>query len=188
MDAASPGERSRAGRGSVVVVPVRVFPVAGPNNYGDTFLAKRASGPHGGIDIFAAEGTPVLAVDEGHLQHSTNKLGGTVAKLLTADGTIYYYAHLSGYAGDPRPVHAGELVAYVGHTGNAANTPPHLHFAEYPPGQGVGPVDPYAELRAAQGLGPGPSPPTPRKRPTDEPNSGSGLVVLLVLYMLSRRG
>lgn len=169
-------------------VPLQVFPVesSGKPNYGDTFNARRAAGPHGGIDIFAPEGTPVLAVDDGTVQHATNKLGGTVARLLTSDGTVYYYAHLSGYVGEPRAVRAGEPIGYVGRTGNAKTTPPHLHFGEYPPGQGVGPVNPYDELRAAQGLAT-----VPRVDPKPgKPARGNvdGMAVLLLLYLLSRRG
>lgn len=172
-------------------MPVRVFPVAssGKPNYSDTFEAPRATGPHGGIDIFAAEGTPVFAVDDGEWKQASNRLGGTVGKLLVADGTEYYYAHLSGYEGPSRNVKAGELVAYVGHTGNAATTPPHLHFGIYPPGHGVPPIDPYDALRASQGTALATSPPSSGKPATRAPRgTGNGLAMLVVLYLLSRRG
>lgn len=133
---------------------IDVFPVAssGKPNFGDTFNAPRVtpSGTrkHEGIDIFATEGTPVFAVVDGNVRFATNKLGGNVAHLTSADGTWYYYAHLSAYEpaeGGQRAVRAGDVIGYVGHTGNAVNTPSHLHFEAHP-GNGVA-VNPFEALK-----------------------------------------
>lgn len=133
---------------------IDVFPVAssGKPNFGDTFNAPRntptGTRKHEGIDIFAAEGTPALAAVDGNVRYSTNTLGGNVAHLTGTDGTWYYYAHLSAYEpaeGTARAVRAGDVIGYVGHTGNAANTPPHLHFETHP-NNGVA-VDPFEALK-----------------------------------------
>lgn len=133
---------------------IRVFPIssAGAPSFADDFGVPGQTGkPHQGIDIFAAEGTPVLAVDDGALRFAEDPMGGHAFYLTTGDGVTYYGAHLSGYQGpSPRRVVAGETIGYVGHTGNAAHTASHLHFEAHPAG---GPaVDPYADLRAAVAL------------------------------------
>jgi murein DD-endopeptidase MepM/ murein hydrolase activator NlpD len=131
---------------------IRVFPVSasGSPSFVDDFgVLGRTGKPHQGIDIFAGEGTPVLAVDDGQVRFALDPLGGNAFYLVAGDGTTYYGAHLSGYVGGaPRAVLAGDVLGYVGHTGNAQGTPSHLHFEVHPAG-GAGAVDPYAELRAA---------------------------------------
>jgi len=86
------------------------------------------------IDIFAKRGTPVLSATEGIvLDVGTNRLGGQVVWVLGPGGQRHYYAHLERY-GDVRAgmrVAAGTHVGYVGNTGNAATTPPHLHYGIY---------------------------------------------------------
>lgn len=133
---------------------IRVFPISlvGRPAFTDDFgVTGRTGKPHQGIDIFADEGTPVLAVDAGALRFAEDPIGGHAFYLTTSDGVTYYGAHLSAYAGSsPRAVGAGDVIAYVGHTGNAATTPSHLHFESHPAGGAA--VDPYAELRAAVGL------------------------------------
>jgi murein DD-endopeptidase MepM/ murein hydrolase activator NlpD len=89
---------------------------------------------HQGIDIFAPSGTPVYAVEDGSVVFGSNTLGGTVATLHAVSGDRYYFAHLSSVEGVDRPVKAGEVIGYVGNTGNAAHTSAHLHFAWYPGG------------------------------------------------------
>ena len=157
------------------------FPVAGRSHYADTWGAAREGGrQHQGTDIFAELGAPVLAVDDGNARKADDPKGGQVLYLQTLDGTRYYYAHLDSYEGSfPRKVRAGELVARVGKTGNAANTAPHLHFEIHPAGAGA--VNPFAELNAVRSATPAaPSTPASSSR-----SSGGALVALLVLFVLS---
>ncbi len=130
---------------------LRVFPVdpAAKPKFSDTWGAAREGGrTHEGTDIFAPEDSPVYAVDDGKVSGASSEIGGLVVHLDTADGTRYYYAHLSGFANAPWPrnVKAGDLIGYVGHTGNAAHTQPHLHFGIYPAGGGA--VNPFEALSA----------------------------------------
>lgn len=131
-----------------------VFPVAGPRSYSDTFGAPRMFGTsyahlHQGTDIFASQGTPLVAVERGVLiKVGTDILGGTKLWLVGASGTRYYYAHLSAFAEgtvENKVVVAGEVVGYVGNSGNAATTPPHVHFEVHPGGGAA--VNPYPLLR-----------------------------------------
>jgi murein DD-endopeptidase MepM/ murein hydrolase activator NlpD len=102
---------------------------------------------HEGIDIFAERLTPVRAVTDGRAVPRRNDLGGNVVWLNTSGGRSYYYAHLERPAVDkPRRVKAGDVLGYVGNTGNAITTPPHLHFGIYRWGRGA--IDPFPELVA----------------------------------------
>jgi murein DD-endopeptidase MepM/ murein hydrolase activator NlpD len=87
----------------------------------------------------AARGTPVVAVYDGSIyRFSTSSLGGYTIYYQDNSGNIYYYAHLDGYAAGAAagvPMAAGEVIGYVGNTGNAAWTAPHLHW-EFHPGGG----------------------------------------------------
>jgi murein DD-endopeptidase MepM/ murein hydrolase activator NlpD len=128
-----------------------VFPVHGPSSYSDDYGAPRAvTGWHHGIDIFAPEGAPVLAVADGTLfKVGVNTLGGNRLWLRDDRGNTFYYAHLSAYAPgvlDGARVRAGEVIGFVGQTGQAMGTPPHLHF-EIHPGDGDS-VNPYPYLLA----------------------------------------
>ncbi len=115
-------------------------PVQGPNSFSDTWGAPRSGGRyHMGVDIMAARGTPVVAVYDGSIyRFSTSSLGGITLYYQDNSGNIYYYAHLDGYAAGAAagvPMAAGELLGYVGNTGNAAWTASHLHW-EFHPGGG----------------------------------------------------
>ena len=113
-----------------LMVPVEgVSPDQVPNN----FAAPRGSRRHNAIDIMAPRGTPVLAADDGRiLSLRNNTLGGKILYVVDAEERlIYYYAHLDGYRRGLREgdrVRKGEVLGYVGTTGNAPENVPHLHF------------------------------------------------------------
>jgi murein DD-endopeptidase MepM/ murein hydrolase activator NlpD len=116
-----------------------VFPVYGPSGYGDTFGAPRADvsgGWHHGDDVFAPLGAPVLAVADGTVfSVGWNDVGGWRLWLRDRAGNEFYYAHLSAYtalAVDGRRVQAGQVLGFVGNTGDAEGTPFHLHFEVHP--------------------------------------------------------
>jgi murein DD-endopeptidase MepM/ murein hydrolase activator NlpD len=184
---------------------IRVFPVAAEgtphfsNDYGVPNL--RGGGLHQGIDIFADESTPIVAVDDGAVRFAVEGTGGNVFYLHADDGTVYYGAHMLSSEGETgRRAVAGEILGYVGRTGNASVTSPHLHF-EVHPNAGGGTVSPFEalselpppsvtssrgavdqvlapEASPATGLPPlavvpGPVPPIPRK----QSRSGAGFFV-----------
>jgi murein DD-endopeptidase MepM/ murein hydrolase activator NlpD len=116
-----------------------VFPVYGPSAYGDTFGAPRgdvSGGWHHGDDIFAPLGAPILAVAAGTVfSVGWNDVGGWRLWLRDNVGNEFYYAHLSAYtslAANGRHVRAGEVLGFVGNTGDAQGTPFHLHFEVHP--------------------------------------------------------
>ena len=136
-----------------------VFPVYGAGSFSNDFGAPRAStGWHHGIDIFAPLGTPLVAVSSGTVSSvGWNPVGGWRLWLRDAQGNEYYYAHLSAYsplARDGAVVDAGDVVGFVGDSGDARGTPYHLHFEIHPAGllglgyDGV--INPYEYLRAWQ--------------------------------------
>lgn len=102
----------------------------------DTWHAPRGTGRlHEGQDIFAPKGTPILSATNGLVYYiGENSLGGQTVSVIGAGGRVYYYAHLDAYApglavGDRVNTHT--ILGYVGTTGNAQGTPPHLHFGIY---------------------------------------------------------
>ena len=112
-----------------------VFPVYGPASFGDTFGAPRsdvAGGWHHGEDIFAPLGTPLLAVADGTVfSVGWNDIGGWRVWLRDADGNEFYYAHLSAFSAlavNGRRVKAGDVIGFMGNTGDAAHSAVHLHF------------------------------------------------------------
>lgn len=124
-----------------------ICPVNGPGGFGDTWGAPRSGGRrHEGVDILSPTGTPLVAVVSGRASFSVTSLGGNSVTLYGNNGNTYFYAHLSQWEGGSRNVEQGEVVGYVGDTGNATGTP-HLHF-EIRPGRGR-PVNPYPSVRAA---------------------------------------
>jgi murein DD-endopeptidase MepM/ murein hydrolase activator NlpD len=116
-----------------------VFPVDGGASYVDTYGADRSDiydGWHHGDDLFAPLGTPVVAVARGKLSLvGWNQLGGWRLWLTDTKGNSFYYAHLAGYARwilKHHQVRAGQVLGFLGRTGDAFTTTPHLHFEIHP--------------------------------------------------------
>ncbi len=140
---------------TTVVAPADVVlaarPVQPPCTYTDTFGAPRDGGRvHLGTDILAAEGNQVYAAVAGVVTKTysadTAPLTGNGLRFTAPDGTYFFYGHLSALAPGiavGTPVAAGQLVGYVGHTGNT--TVSHLHFEVHP--QGGEAIDPYPILQ-----------------------------------------
>jgi murein DD-endopeptidase MepM/ murein hydrolase activator NlpD len=116
------------------------FPVAGMADYSDDWLEPRFGPPfhlHQGTDIFAARGLPVRAPFNGAVRFEDAGLGGKAAYVTLADGTFYYMAHLDGFAkklSNGSAVKQGDIVGYVGDSGNAAGGATHVHFEVHPRG------------------------------------------------------
>jgi peptidoglycan LD-endopeptidase LytH len=136
------------------------LPVVGvkPDQLTDTFDAARSAGRrHDAIDIMAAEGTPVIAAADGTIEKLFFSHGGggiTIYERSTDPKWMYYYAHLSAYApglAEGQQVKRGQVIARVGHTGDASPDAPHLHFAVNSMGAGERwwqgtPINPYPLL------------------------------------------
>ena len=126
------------------------FPIAGLASYSHDWWFPRF-GPgwrlHEGTDIFAAHGTPVRAPVDGVVRTTTGGLGGISVYVVQPDGTYWYLAHLAATRDDltnGAAVKTGDVVGFVGNTGNAAGGPPHVHLQIHP--GGGGPIDPKAVL------------------------------------------
>lgn len=112
------------------------IPVRGvdANELYDSFDDARGQRVHQAIDIMAERGTPVLAIEDGTIKKLfTSKAGGlTIYQFDPSETFCYYYAHLDAYAQNLREgmqVRKGDVIGYVGSTGNASKDAPHLHFA-----------------------------------------------------------
>jgi murein DD-endopeptidase MepM/ murein hydrolase activator NlpD len=125
-----------------------VCPLAGPFTHIDDFSAPRAvGGVHRANDLISAQGTKVLAVASGTIDHRNSSVGGLSAHLKGDNGDYYFYTHLSGYENvGVGYVAAGTVIGYVGMTGNAPI--PHLHFEIHSGGYGNY-SNPYGPVRAA---------------------------------------
>ncbi len=114
-----------------------VFPVYGQSSYIDTFGAPRADvSYHHGDDIFGQLGQPLLACADGTIfSVGWERIGGNRLWLLDEQGNQFYYAHLSAYstlAVNGAHVKAGQVIGFMGNTGDAEGTPVHLHFELHP--------------------------------------------------------
>lgn len=158
--ALSPPALSPAGddAASILVAKQLMVPVEGvtPDGVSDTYNAPRAGGAHRALDILAPRGTPVLAADGGRIfKLRSNANGGiTIYAIDREERFIYYYAHLERYRDGLREgdlLEAGDVIGYVGTSGNAPPNVPHLHFqimryrgdGKYWDGD---PIDPHAYL------------------------------------------
>ena len=123
-----------------------VCPIHGPTAFSDTFGAPRSGGRlHQGVDLISPRGTEIVAVVDGFAKPGQNDLGGNAISFAGADGNRYYYAHLDSY-GTVGAVLKGTVIGYVGDTGDAKFSTPHLHFEIHPAG---GPaVDPTPTVAA----------------------------------------
>ncbi len=129
--------------GAAIVCPIR-----GTVSFVDSWGAPRSGGrSHQGVDLMSPAGTPNVAVVSGEVRQKDGDLSGLGVYLYGDDGNSYWYFHLSGYEGPPRRVQQGEVVGYVGSSGNADVSAPHTHF-EYHPGGGRA-VNPYPLTRSA---------------------------------------
>jgi murein DD-endopeptidase MepM/ murein hydrolase activator NlpD len=142
------------------------IPVVGikPNQLLDTFDQARSQGRrHDAIDIMAAEGAPVIAAADGTIEKLFNSVRGglTIYERSNDQRWIYYYAHLSAYApglAEGQHVRQGQIIARVGHTGDANAAGPHLHFAinQMAPGErwwNGTPINPYPLLAGKKASG-----------------------------------
>ncbi len=137
------------------------FPVKNfdPANLRDTFDEGRGKHRHEALDIMAPRGTPVVAVDEGRVAKLFRSVAGgiTVYQFDRDETHVYYYAHLDAYANglaEGMYLKRGDLVGFVGSTGNAPANAPHLHFALFELGDDRrwwkgSAVNPYALLKSA---------------------------------------
>ena len=135
------------------------IPVKGitPEQLVRTFTDARGSRKHEAIDILAPTGTPVVAVEDGRIARLFNsKAGGiTIYQFDPTERFCYYYAHLDRYADGIREndtVRRGQVIGYVGVSGNAPKDTPHLHFAIFRLTEAKRwwegtPIDPYDVLR-----------------------------------------
>jgi murein DD-endopeptidase MepM/ murein hydrolase activator NlpD len=137
-----------------------IIPVLGvrAENLKDNFADPRTGHMHGALDIMAPRGTPVLAAVDGKVRKlfTSNAGGITIYETDPAEQRIYYYAHLDHYAdglAEGQLLRRGDVIGYVGTTGNAPKNAPHLHFAisvlpptkEWWKGE---PIDPFPILTA----------------------------------------
>jgi Peptidase family M23 len=157
--------------GAFAGVPRLLFPVIGQVHYQDDFGDARGQGAHEGNDIMAAWKSPAIAVEAGKVKIWTSSArAGCMLYLYGSSGTTYLYIHLNNdrtaksedsggckrgvaYAPglkDGQHVRAGQLIAYVGDSGDAEGVGHHLHF-ELHPGDGAA-VSPYRYLRRAEKL------------------------------------
>lgn len=129
-------------------------PINGFTTFTDTWGAPRSGGrTHQGVDMLAARGTPTVAIETGTIRRlGSGGLGGITIWLTGQSGDEYYYAHLDDWAPGlsvGQAVGVGELIGFVGSTGNASYSVPHLHFELHPGGGSA--VNPYPMVKGLCG-------------------------------------
>ncbi len=138
-----------AGGAPPQATPGFMCPVQGRTSFIDSWGFPRSGGRrHKGVDMFAARNTPVVAVVDGRIKFSSNSLGGLSTHLYADNGTVYYYTHLEGHPTNitsGQRVSKGTIIGYVGNSGNARYTSPHVHFEIRPNGKAV---NPYPTVRS----------------------------------------
>lgn len=152
---------------------IKQFPVQGVCYFTDTWGAARSGGrKHEGVDIIAKSGQYIYAADDGTLTKqyidAPGALAGNGWRLTRADGTYFFYAHLSAFASGLKvgsTVKAGQILGLVGMTGNAGT--PHLHFEVHPGGGAA--VNPTPVVKAVDGCKTTTVPPQPGTTPTTTP-------------------
>jgi murein DD-endopeptidase MepM/ murein hydrolase activator NlpD len=137
-----------------VVTDGKTCPINAATSFTDSWGAPRSGGrSHKGVDMMAARGAPVVAIESGTITRTSNSsLGGISIYLTGASGNRYYYAHLDALAEGVRggmAVSVGDLVGFNGSSGNASYSAPHLHFQFAPPGSDW--VNPYPLVKALCG-------------------------------------
>jgi len=140
-------------------------PVTRHADFSDSWGDPRSGGRrHEGVDIAAERGTPIVAALTGSAEFKNTSAGGKSVWLTTPSGDKFFYAHLDAWEGESREVAQGDVLGYVGSTGNAGG--PHLHFEIRPGGAAVNPYLPTsaacerqsqrnAGIGARRGGGPG---------------------------------
>ena len=131
--------------GQILRIPkgsVWVCPVEGASYFNDWGFPRSGGRYHEGNDLYVARGTPVRAPVSGTVEFKTGSIGGRQFNLAGSDGIMYIGSHLESF-GTSGQVTAGAVVGYVGTSGNAEGTRPHLHFGMYHKG---GVINPYPSL------------------------------------------
>ena len=119
--------------------PAWACPVGKASFVNDWGFPRGGSRYHDGNDLFTSKGTPVVAPVAGTVAFVVGSVGGNQFNLIGVDGVRYLGSHMDSFAGKGRKVAAGEVIGYVGTTGNAVGTSPHLHFAMYVKDKAVNP-------------------------------------------------
>ena len=168
----------------------RFFPISTGPGTPASYSQRFGLGVHEGTDIFAPAGAAVVAIDSGRVRHARESRGGLVVYLKTSDGTQFYYSHLSAIANEMGPaqtrlVKSGEVLGYVGDSGNAKGSPPHVHFEWRP--KGGAKRDPFPLLERLRKLGEGATAATAiPARPSKQAGAGA-MVALLVWFLVGSR-
>lgn len=182
------------------------FPVATGPSTRVQFAQRFEMGAHEGTDIFGPAGAELIAVADGTVRQAKEPKGGFVVYLLDDAGTQYYYAHLDAFAypmasHQRRKVKAGDVLGYMGTTGNAKGAPPHLHFeVKRKSGRKLDPFPMLERLSAAEEtrlVAPRRKTPPPSKKRTRKrspprqgengsPALGGGAIAFVAFYFLAK--